>query len=115
MLVSMNDMDANRVVLAALDELKQAYASIEAVLAADEDLDRAFAAASKWTEALRRYTNSSAELRSQLAMEIRDKNGLSLAALADRVGISKARAAQLVKSPKADGETASPSADMSAS
>lgn len=80
-----------------MEDLQRASQSVAGALAASEDLDRAFAAASRWTDALRMQTNAAGEVRAQLAVKIHEKEGLSLAALAKRWGVSKARAAQLVK------------------
>lgn len=94
--------DVDALVSRAIEDLQRTSDSVAGALAASEDLDRAFAAASRWTDTLRTQTNAAGESRAQLAVKIHEKEGLSLSALAKRWGVSKARAAQLVRTKAVD-------------
>jgi hypothetical protein len=82
--------------LRAVDEAVEATRHIA-------DPDRAYAAATLIVEALQQATVVSGRNRAQAVARIRDAEGLSLSALAERLGISKARAEQLINLAKAAG------------
>ncbi|GAA2414543.1 hypothetical protein GCM10010404_85830 [Nonomuraea africana] len=96
----MSHEDATETVAKALDDLDRAFVAVTDAVTADPDLERAFALMTRWTEALRLTTNSSAEVRRKIITNLKERDGLSLAALGKKVGISKALAEQLTKSPK---------------
>ena len=58
------------------------------------------------TEEIRLLFNRAAEIRKGEMFRIRDEEQLSLAKLADRVGISKARADQMIKAARQKEEAA---------
>jgi DNA-binding transcriptional regulator YiaG len=64
---------------------------------ADPSSQRALEAATKLGEVARQIIEEAALLRGRMAMRIRDDEKLSLAVLAERIGVSKARADQLVR------------------
>jgi hypothetical protein len=64
------------------------------------DGERAFKAATKLADALGHLTERAAKLRASTAARIADDEKLSLAALAGRLSVSKARAAQFVRNAK---------------
>jgi hypothetical protein len=63
----------------------------------DPDLHSAFHAASHAADTVRTAADQFSELRASLVAQIADDEKLSLAKLAARVGVSKARAGQLVE------------------
>jgi DNA-binding transcriptional regulator YiaG len=73
--------------------------------------EAAFKLASTHQDALRRFhgqeENRAARLRARQAARIRDRDALSLAGLANRIGVSRSRADQLVKAAK-EPEEATP-------
>lgn len=89
----------------ALDALSRAYEEAAAAIGAVEDPELAFELATELTEVLRVATNNAAEFRVETVGRIWSSNELSLAGLAKRIGVSKARAEQLVKSVKKAKET----------
>lgn len=68
----------------------------EAILCAPDDYT-AFHAASHAADTLRTAADAYADLRAEIVKNIAEKEKLSLAKLAERVGVSKARAGQLVE------------------
>lgn len=62
----------------------------------DRDLDRAFRRATALGDHVQALREQLTQLRAQQAKRIYDTESLSLAVLADRVGVSRSRAAQLV-------------------
>jgi hypothetical protein len=74
----------------------------------ESDPQAAFTLASEHQEALRTLHGQeearASRLRARQAARIREKEKLSLAALADRIGVSKSRADQLVNLAKAPQE-----------
>jgi DNA-binding transcriptional regulator YiaG len=97
-----------------LHQMRQGLAAFYAQIA--ETIDRlgerdpgaAFTLASQHQAALRdlhdQEENRASRLRARQAARIRDKEALSLAGLADRIGVSKSRADQLVNLAKAPQE-----------
>jgi hypothetical protein len=85
---------------AALESLAAAYrGALEAL--DDPDPQTALDRTGKLAAATRKMADEAAELRLQAVGRIWEAEQLSLAALADRVGISKSRADQLVRALKA--------------
>lgn len=103
----MTSDDGTQAVAKALDAIDRAYKAAAAAIDADRDPTRAFRLATEVTETLRERTNDAANLRVVAATRTYEAERLSLSGLADRIGISKARAAQLINSSKrTDHDTA---------
>lgn len=93
-----------RSILSQLDEINtQAVEAIKAAPATTQT----FTAATELADHLRRLGEAGADLRSHVAGRIWSAERLSLAGLADRIGVSKARADQLIRNAKklAEAET----------
>lgn len=76
-----------------IDTFERTSATIDAI----EDPELAFQMASRLGDMVREMEGTVAQLRSRQAGRIYDKYELSLAGLADRVSVSKTRAAQMLK------------------
>ncbi len=100
----MSDSDPVAVVRAVLAELDAAHARAVAAIEGSADLDAAFAAVNKLAAHMRRLDAADAELRTRIVGQVWHSERLSLAALADRIGVSKSRADQLIRSVKKDRE-----------
>ncbi|SRR6266581_1376710 len=81
----------------ALSALAHAYELAEKTVEGESDAHRAFEIATALTEAARQITIELGQLRALQAERIRDKESLSLAALADRIRVSKTRAVQILE------------------
>ena len=99
----MTSEDSTEAVAKALDDIDRAVKAAAAAIEDDRDLTRAFRLATELTEALRERTNDAANLRVLAATRTFEAERLSLSGLADRIGVSKARAAQLINSSKRAG------------
>lgn len=86
----------------ALADLDRAYKAAAAAVDAEHDPQQAFQLATEVTETLRQRTIDSADLRVLAAARVFETEQMSLAGLADRIGVSKARAAQLMRLAKRD-------------
>jgi len=84
----------------ALDELKAAYLRSAAVVSGAKDAQSGFDGATELAELLRELAEQAADLRANAVARIANQEKLSLAVLATRIGISKARAAQLIQSAR---------------
>lgn len=69
----------------------------------DSQTQHAFESATALADTLRQLAENAANLRARTAARIATEEKLSLSVLATRIGVSKARADQLIKSAK-DGE-----------
>src|SRR5687768_11883792 len=78
-----------------------AYQRLENAVVNDRDLDRSFRRATQTSEHMRDLSAKLADLRATLALQIYERERLSLQELADRWSMSKARSAQLVNEGKA--------------
>lgn len=87
-------------VLSALADLDHAFGVALSAIDADPDHNRAYSGATELVETLRRLFEASADQRALAAARIFEHERMSLAGLADRIGVSKARAAQLIKTAK---------------
>jgi DNA-binding transcriptional regulator YiaG len=87
----------------ALDTLTHATELAEAAVNDAKDGREAFRLATELTDAFHRATDRVAQLRGQAARRTRDQEALTLRALADRIGVSKSRADQLVKEADSNG------------
>jgi hypothetical protein len=85
----------------ALDALTAAYREAVATINAIPDPQRAFEYATQLANALRDTYQEASELRTHAAARIWEAEELSLAALAERIGVSKARADQLIRAARA--------------
>jgi hypothetical protein len=92
-------------------ELVDLYATALASIESVSDPQAAFEVASAWQNQVRALHEQQAmkasRLRARQAVRIREAEALSLAGLADRIGVSKARADQLVNAAK-EPEEATP-------
>jgi hypothetical protein len=87
-------------VRSALDDIDAAHARAVAAIGAEASLDAALAAVSELAARVRKLGDADAELRTRIVGRVWDAESLSLAALADRIGVSKARADQLIRNIK---------------
>jgi DNA-binding transcriptional regulator YiaG len=109
------DEHTRQVAQRELDQLRQElddlYATALASIEAIGDPMAAFEVATAWQQTIQtiheRQANQAARLRGRQATRIRNAEALSLASLADRIGVSKARADQLVRAAK-EPEEATP-------
>src|SRR4051794_39222986 len=85
--------------------LRRAYTQLAAAIRALPDGAEAFQVASELRDELDRIVGDAAELRAALAARVWKEEELSLGALANRIGVSKARANQFIQAAKA-AETA---------
>lgn len=81
-----------------LAEVDAAYVRALAAINAEPAAGDAAKAAHALAAHLRKLADASAQLRTRLAGRIKEDEGLSLAKLADRIGMSKARAQQIIDS-----------------
>lgn len=82
----------------ALKALKTAYDEATALISEQADHQQAFENATDLANMLRDLAQAASTLRATTVARIAEQEKLSLAVLAERIGISKARAAQLVTS-----------------
>jgi hypothetical protein len=90
----------------ALASLRDAYGQAVTVIHEDPQAQHAFDSATALADTLRQLADSAASLRARTAARIATEEKLSLSVLAARIGVSKARADQLIKSVK-DTDTSS--------
>lgn len=93
-----------REISALLDQLDRLYEEAEATIAAITDPEEAFKRATEFVDKAHGFHNEVAgrfgKLRARQAVRIKQKESLSLAGLADRISVSKARADQFVRHAK---------------
>ncbi|MFG1751438.1 hypothetical protein [Streptosporangium sandarakinum] len=99
----MTEEDATKAVAAALAALERDSEAAAGAVREIGDPNQAFQQATELVETLRKLYEASADLRAEQAARIFETERMSLAGLADRIGVSKARAAQLVKTAKSVG------------
>lgn len=104
MLESMSESDLAGIeheITALLDRLDRLYEEAAAAIDATTDPEQAFALATDLADTTRqvhdRIAGRLARLRARQVVRIRDRESLSLAQLAGRISVSKARADQLVR------------------
>jgi transcriptional regulator with XRE-family HTH domain len=90
----------------SVESLAGAYQDAVAAIESTPDLLGAFDMATTLATTMRGNADAANRLRARTAAKLRDAEGLSLAQLAQRIGISKARADQLVRA--ADSAAAKP-------
>ncbi len=92
--------DLLTVVRAALVDIDAAHGRAVAAIGAEPNLDDALTAVSELAARVRKLSDADAELRTRIVGRVWDAESLSLAGLADRIGVSKARADQLIRNIK---------------
>src|ERR1022692_2912277 len=90
---------------AALKAIRQACEQGVLVVSALADPLEAFSAATSLAETMRQLAQPVADLRADSAARLQKAEGLSIAQLGRRVGLSKARAAQLLRIAAERSET----------
>nr|WP_055506801.1 hypothetical protein [Nonomuraea pusilla] len=83
-----------------LHAMKRLYEEVTLALQTMPDLQQAFVRATRLADDLREMADGAALTRAKVAARIHDAEGLSLAVLATRLGVSKARADQLLKAAR---------------
>jgi hypothetical protein len=86
----------------ALRAFELAYRRAEDLITAMPEPQRAFESATALREATDSLVGRAAELRARMAGRIWEAEQMSLAVLADRIGVSKSRADQLLRIAKAN-------------
>ena len=84
----------------ALTSLHDAHEQAVAAIHEDSQAQHAFESATALADTLRQLAENAANLRARTAARIAAEEKLSLSVLAARIGVSKARADQLIKSAK---------------
>ncbi|TDD22261.1 hypothetical protein [Nonomuraea diastatica] len=99
------------------DSIKQEYKKVNAALQSMDDLEAAYQIATQLADGMRQLADAAALARAKSAARICDTEQLSLSGLAARLGVSKARASQLLKAARnsARGEEPEPGHDILAS
>jgi hypothetical protein len=90
---------------AALAALAEAFSRSAEAIGKIANPHHAFESATELAGALRELADKAAELRAQMVERIWAAEEMSLATLAGRIGVSKARADQLLKTARAKKET----------
>jgi hypothetical protein len=85
----------------ALDAIRRGVSDAAQIVRAMPDPPAAFKAATQLGDCLRDATSDTGQLRAEMAARIWRDEELSLGALAQRIGVSKARADQLIRAAKA--------------
>ena len=80
-----------------VESVQTAIARAEEAIRRDAGSAEAFEAATALAELLGQGAEDAALLRAQIAREIKERDELSLAQLAERLGVSKPRADQLIR------------------
>ncbi len=93
---------------AAIKDVSSAYAKAKAVIAAIPDGQEAFERATELYDLLRKLHEEAAGFRAQMVHRIWETEKLSLAGLANRISVSRARAGQLLDSAKKAREDEDP-------
>lgn len=84
----------------ALADVRAAYEHARAVLGEEADPHQAFELATQFADALRALADEAADLRAAAVGRIWENEATSLAGLAQKIGVSKARAAQLMRTAR---------------
>jgi hypothetical protein len=94
--------EANRQIRdAAMNEIRQTYERVRSAIEAIPEPQQAYEAASQLRDFVDDLVGDAATLRARMAHRIVKAEKLSLAALASRINVSKARADQLIRAAKA--------------
>ena len=84
----------------ALASLRDGYEQTVDMIQGDPQAQHAFESATALADTLRQLAENAASLRARTAARIATEEKLSLSVLAARIGVSKARADQLIRSVK---------------
>jgi DNA-directed RNA polymerase specialized sigma24 family protein len=90
--------DSQRGVL--LSALSQAFGEVARVIRATPDPQDAYDMATRLADEMRAMADAAAQVRAETAARIHEAEGLSIAGLAERLGVSKARADQLLRAAR---------------
>lgn len=85
---------------AGLSAMRRLYEDVTMALQTMPDLQQAFSRATRLADDLRKMADGAALTRAKVAAQIHDAENLSLAGLATKLGMSKARANQLLKAAR---------------
>ncbi|MEU4697401.1 hypothetical protein [Nonomuraea dietziae] len=96
----MTEEGVSEAVKTALADLVRAFDAAVAAIEAEPDPNRAYGGATQLVETIRQLNELSGDRRALTAARIFEQERMSLADLAGRIGVSKARAAQLIKTAK---------------
>lgn len=83
-----------------LSAIRQLYVEVSEALQNTSDLQQAFDSVTRLANGLRELADSAALTRAKVAAQIREDEGLSVAALGAKLGMSKARADQLLNAAR---------------
>lgn len=92
--------DSSALTESAMDGVRAVYQHVSVVLASEPDPHAAFALATQFADFLRVLADEAAELRAAAVGRIWDSEATSLSGLAQKIGVSKARAAQLMQTAR---------------
>jgi len=106
--VTTADRPSAELIRAAISDAREAYERARDVLADEADPHHAFELATEFAGALRALADDSSDLRATAVGRIWDNEATSLAGLAQKIGVSKARAAQLMQTARSAEEKARP-------
>ena len=93
---------------ATISALREAYDRAVTAIEGHPDRQQALDAATRLADQLRTIADSAAELRARVVERIWEEESLSLTGLGSRVGVSKARAAQILQVAKKSREKIGP-------
>lgn len=102
------DRPSAELIRAAIADARDVYDHARDVLADETDPHHAFELATEFAVALRALADDGADLRAAAVGRIWENEATSLAKLAQKIGVSKARAAQLVQTARSANEKALP-------
>ncbi|MEO3871313.1 hypothetical protein ABGB18_21070 [Nonomuraea sp. B12E4] len=88
----------------ALITVRRAFEEACSALQAISDFEEAYRVATELADGLREMAETAALARARSAAQLSEAEGLSLAGLATKLSISKARASQLINAARGDGE-----------
>jgi hypothetical protein len=89
----------------AIAAMRSAYAQAAAAIEAIPEPQQAFEKAGELRSAADGLVGEAASLRARMVQRIWEAETMSLAALANRIGVSKTRADQFLRTARATGET----------
>lgn len=95
----------------ALDVLDVSYEALAGRIRAWPDPEEAFTLATQLADAERRRADVAARLRAECAARIAEAEKMSLASLANRIGVSRARASQLLQAATRSADKEEPTDD----
>lgn len=98
--MSPDEVEVERGFVPALVALRRAYASAATAIRGAPDPQVGFEDATKLADAMREVAANAADLRAAAARRIYEEEQLSLASLAERIGVTRQRAGQLMQTAK---------------